>query len=181
MNNENRTSSGFIVNVDYNSKNDILIHVGNHDMFENYVKSVKLNGDVIKIWSQRKCDSWVVGDKKRVIIITFNGTVLEELEIEIVSIIKDKNKRFKWIDGKIFDKANNDVHFIINKITRTSNSISEMSLKMKYPQYNKNSLVNYEKRNSENRYSNNKSVSPNNNNNNNNNLDNVMNAFAIFN
>ena len=150
--NENNTSSGFIKNINYNSEKDILIHVGNLDLFESYVKSVKLNGEDIKIWSEKKCDNWNIGDKKRIIVFTYDETILEELEIEIIDIIKDQNKRFKWLNNRTLYTANTDVHFIVNKTIKTSNSMSEISLKMAFPQYDKISLFSYKGGGNENCY-----------------------------
>ena len=152
--NENNTSSGFIENINYDSEKDILIPFGMLDLFESYIKSVKLNGEEIKIWSDLKCDSWNIGDKKRIIVFAaYDKTILEELEIEIKNIIKDQNKRFKWLNNRTLYIANTDVHFIVNKTIKTSNFMSESSLKKTFPQYDKNSSYSYKGGGNENCYS----------------------------
>ena len=171
----NITSSGFIENLYLKSKNDILIYYKNHEMFENYIKGVKLNENNVKVWSQKKCDNWIVGNKKRVIIFGDGLKVLEELRIEIMSIIKDKNKRFKWRNGFIH-KAKLDIHFKITKVIRSSDFMSKESLSMAFPQYSKNIINNRRKRknsfkNSTITTSNKKNICI---------YENVMSAFSIF-
>ncbi len=145
----NETSSGFIKYSDLNlySKNDIIIHYKNVNMFENYIKGVKLNEDNNKVWSQKKCNNWTIGDNnKRIIILGDKNKVLEELQIEIINIIKDKNKRFKWKNGRVKNNAKVDIHFKVIKIIRSSDFMSKESLSVAFPQYNKNNIVDSRKR-----------------------------------